>query len=154
MQGLFKKYIETSVHIKILFYFFLFNSDKRKDIHTEFIGNCLKLFSFCFSQNSICKIPKSRRLERVEGQSNSLFMVSPSVSSRNEFKDSFDQLIDVSVGFFWILLPFFVYLFSPRKSVSPRAEDLEVRDVVVQGVGVDLGMFIGERGLTRLFAFG
>lgn len=72
----------------------------------------------------------------------------------NEFKDSFDQLIDVSVGFFWILLPFFVYLFSPRKSVSPRAEDLEVRDVVVQGVGVDLGMFIGERGLTRLFAFG
>ena len=72
----------------------------------------------------------------------------------NEFKDSFDQLIDVSVGFFWILLPFFVYLFSPRKSVSPRAGDLEVRDVVVQGVGVDLGMFIGERGLTRLFAFG
>lgn len=72
----------------------------------------------------------------------------------NEFKDSFDQLIDVSVGFFWILLPFFVYLFSPRKSVSPRAEDLEVRDVAVQGVGVDLGMFIGERGLTRLFAFG
>ena len=72
----------------------------------------------------------------------------------NEFKDSFDQLIDVSVGFFWILLPFFVYLFSPRKSVSPRAGDLEVRDVVVQGVGVDLGMFIGERGLMRLFAFG
>lgn len=72
----------------------------------------------------------------------------------NEFKDSFDQLIDVSVGFFWILLPFFVYLFSPRKSVSPRAGDLEVRDVVVQGVGVDLGMFVGERGLMRLFAFG
>ena len=72
----------------------------------------------------------------------------------NEFKDSFDQLIDVSVGFFWILLPFFVYLFSPRKSVSPRAGDLEVRDVVVQGVGVDLGMFIGERGLMRLFASG
>ena len=72
----------------------------------------------------------------------------------NEFKDSFDQLIDVSVGFFWILLPFFVYLFSPRKSVSPRAGDLELRDVVVQGVGVDLGMFIGERGLMRLFASG
>lgn len=72
----------------------------------------------------------------------------------NEFKDSFDQLIDVSVGFSWILLPFFVSLFPPRKSVSPRAGDLEVRDVVVQGVGVDLGMFTGERGLTRLFAFG
>ena len=71
-----------------------------------------------------------------------------------EFKDSFDQLIDVSVGLFWILLPFFVYLFSPRKSVSPRPRDLEVRDVVVHRVGVNLGMFIGERGLMRLFAFG
>ena len=82
MQGLSKKYIETPVHIKILFYFFLFNSDKRKDFNTEFIGSCLNLFSFCLSQNSICKIPKSRWLERVEGQSNSLFMVSPSVSFR------------------------------------------------------------------------
>lgn len=72
----------------------------------------------------------------------------------NEFKDSFDHLIDVSVGFFWILRPFFVYLFSPRRSVSPRPRDLEVRDVAVHGVGVDLGMSIGEPGLMRLFAFG
>lgn len=72
----------------------------------------------------------------------------------SEFRASFDQLIEVSAGFFWILLPFFVYLFSPRKSVSPRAGDLEVRDAVVQGGGMELCMFIGERALMRLRAFG
>lgn len=54
-----------------------------------------------------------------------------------EFKGSFDQLIDCSVGFFWILLPFFVFVFvlfpSTPKSVSLRAGALEVREVVVQG---------------------
>lgn len=50
------------------------------------------------------------------------------------FKGSFDQLIDCSVVFFWILLPFFVFvfvLFPPTpKSVNPRAGALEV---VVKG---------------------
>lgn len=55
-----------------------------------------------------------------------------------EFKGSFDQLIDCSVVFFfWILLPFFVFvfvLFPPTpKLVNPRAGALEVREVVVQG---------------------
>lgn len=48
------------------------------------------------------------------------------------FKDSFDQLTDVSVDFLDSSVGFCSIHSSP-KLVNPRAGDLEVRDVMVQG---------------------